>query len=155
MKSVGVEKCQQVRSLKCVSVFASALLVFRLVFAVQTRFPDSEEVLIYFCFQRISSRRSSCEMTTPRDAGHHAPQMLENYGVEGDNLQQAVQETAEGIRTNPYLPIEEESRGTPPSVRRAREYQRDTLQSQSKLCGKFPHFVNRKTDQLFPYCEVS
>jgi len=30
------------------------------------------------------------------DAGHHALQMLENYGVEGDNLQQAVQETAEG-----------------------------------------------------------
>ncbi|XP_015775956.1 PREDICTED: uncharacterized protein LOC107354065 isoform X4 [Acropora digitifera] len=68
------------------------------------------------------------------DAGHHALQMLENYGVEGDNLPQAVQET--------------QAQGTPPSVRRAREYQRDTLQSQSKLRGKFPHFVNRKTDEL-------
>ncbi|XP_067056365.1 uncharacterized protein [Acropora muricata] len=59
--------------------------------------------------------------------------MLENYGVEGDNLPQEVEETAQG---------------TPPSVRRAREYERDTLQSQSKLRDEFPHFVNRKTDEL-------
>ncbi|XP_015775967.1 PREDICTED: uncharacterized protein LOC107354065 isoform X14 [Acropora digitifera] len=54
------------------------------------------------------------------DAGHHALQMLENYGVEGDNLPQAVQETQA----------------------------QDTLQGLSKLRHKFPHFVNRKTDEL-------
>ena len=48
MKSVGVENCQQIRSLQCVSVFASASLVFRFAFVVQKRFPNSEEVLIHF-----------------------------------------------------------------------------------------------------------
>ncbi|XP_015748575.1 PREDICTED: uncharacterized protein LOC107328347 isoform X2 [Acropora digitifera] len=66
------------------------------------------------------------------DDGHHAPQMLENYGVEGGHLQQAVQETAEDA--NLSLPIEETNA--------------DTLQGLSKLRQKFPHFVSRKTNEL-------
>ncbi|XP_015748578.1 PREDICTED: uncharacterized protein LOC107328350 isoform X2 [Acropora digitifera] len=38
--------------------------------------------------------------------------------------------------------------GTPPSVCRAREHEEDTLQGLSKLRDEFPHFVNRKTDEL-------
>ncbi|XP_044172418.1 uncharacterized protein LOC114958690 [Acropora millepora] len=38
--------------------------------------------------------------------------------------------------------------GTPPSLRRAREDEQDTLQGLSKLRHKFPYFVNRKTDEL-------
>ncbi|XP_067057649.1 uncharacterized protein [Acropora muricata] len=82
------------------------------------------------------------------DAGHRAPQMLENDGVEGDNRPQGVEETTPG---------------TPPLIRRAREHEeasddvlvqpiqetsRDTLQGLSKLRDNFPHFVNRKTDEL-------
>ena len=38
--------------LQCLSVTESALLVFRLAFVVQKRFPNSEEVLIYLWFSR-------------------------------------------------------------------------------------------------------
>ena len=48
MKSVGDWKnVNKYDCLQCLSVIASALLVFRLAFVVQKRFPNSEEVLIY------------------------------------------------------------------------------------------------------------
>ncbi|XP_074638191.1 uncharacterized protein LOC141896756 isoform X2 [Acropora palmata] len=46
------------------------------------------------------------------------------------------------------LGIQETNAGTYSSVRRAREDEQDTLQDLSKLRHKFPHFVNRKTDEL-------
>ncbi|XP_074607648.1 uncharacterized protein LOC141860362 isoform X4 [Acropora palmata] len=110
---------------------------------------------------------------TNPDDDHHAPEMQENNRVEGDNPSEPVQETNPVTRclracccctslselateddvpllpnANLRLSTEEENPGTPPSVRRARECERDTLQSQSKLRHKFPYFVNRKTDEL-------
>ncbi|XP_074613848.1 uncharacterized protein LOC141873669 isoform X2 [Acropora palmata] len=49
---------------------------------------------------------------------------------------------------NLSLSIEETNPGTPPSLRGARECERDTLQNLSKLLHEFPHFVNRETDEL-------
>ncbi|XP_074607653.1 uncharacterized protein LOC141860362 isoform X5 [Acropora palmata] len=109
---------------------------------------------------------------TNPDDDHHAPEMQENNRVEGDNPSEPVQETNPDANlrlsteeenpdefpsppyqetstdTNLPLPVKETNPGTPPSVRRARECERDTLQSQSKLRHKFPYFVNRKTDEL-------
>ncbi|XP_015765631.1 PREDICTED: uncharacterized protein LOC107344488 isoform X2 [Acropora digitifera] len=128
-------------------VSAFALLGFRLAFTVQKRFPNSEEVLTYFCFPRISLRRNCCEImaqrdprkpipTPQRDTDHLAPQMQE-YNRDA----------------NPSLSIEETKAGTPPPPsppppRSPREDEQDTLQDLSKLLREFPYFVNRETDEL-------
>ncbi|XP_074629768.1 uncharacterized protein LOC141887399 isoform X3 [Acropora palmata] len=71
---------------------------------------------------------------------------LSDLATEDDVPSWPIQETSRD--TNLPLSIEEENPGTPPSVRRARECEQDTLQSQSKLRDEFPHFVSRNTDQL-------
>ncbi|XP_067056373.1 uncharacterized protein [Acropora muricata] len=81
----------------------------------------------------MAQKEASEPISIPQDDSHHASRMQENNRVEGDHLSK---------------PVQESNAGTPPSVRRAREDELDTLQGLSKLRHKFPHFVNRKTDEL-------
>ncbi|XP_074638567.1 uncharacterized protein LOC141897031 isoform X2 [Acropora palmata] len=68
--------------------------------------------------------------------------------VEGDNLPQGVEGTTPG--TSPLIrrAREHDEASDDVLVQPIQETSRDTLQGLSKLRDNFPHFVNRKTDEL-------
>ncbi|XP_067056305.1 uncharacterized protein [Acropora muricata] len=87
--------------------------------------------------------------TTQRGAGHHAPQMQQSNGVEGDNLPQAGQETIPDANICP--PMEEKIAVEGDDLCRTPQEtssNSDTLQGLSKLRPTFPYFVSRKNDEL-------